>query len=143
MKIDWPLFRKQELQNWRLELEDGQKRIEFEIEKQQKIREKYMLRWQVTQEVKSLVSPAAFERAVIPYQRKKDQVNQEVRAKLQELMQELELIEALKRAIDNALNTDLSDFPNEARNPLTKDQLSKAKLTKKKVSLKKKMYPVR
>lgn len=135
MNIDWQIFRKEELKNWKFELEEEQKRLELEMEKQQKIREKYLLRWQVAETVKDQVSQATFENGIGPYQRKKDQINQEVRAKLHDLMQQLELIEAFKHVIEIGLTTDLENLvpaPQPSKVKLTKDKLHKKKTLKRK-----------
>ena len=135
MNYDWTQYRKQELLNWKAELEEVQKGLEVEMEKHQKIREKYRLRFQVACQTKDYLSPAAFEKALTLHKKKQEQVSQDVHLKLQTILQQLETINAFKKAINDALITDPHDLPEleiEKKSPPKKGS-PKKKQAKRKV----------
>lgn len=141
MQYDWSTFRKEELASWKAELEETQKGLEVEMEKHQKIREKYRLRLQVAVQTKAYLSPSAYEKAMAVHIKKQEQVSQDVQLKLQNLLQQLEMITAFKKAIDDFLEggnpQDLPELDFEKKSPLKKGSpkknASKLKQTKRKV----------
>lgn len=133
MKIDWPLYRKEELKSWIKEMEMEQKDLDLEMEKQQKIREKHLIRFQIAKKVEETLSSTSYAKTIIQYQKKMDQTNTEVKDKLQALIQKVEIIEVFKKEIRNALEHDLKPLTDKERS--LKKSLSSS--TKKK-SLKRK-----
>ncbi|HSU79678.1 MAG TPA: hypothetical protein VLK78_04625 [Candidatus Angelobacter sp.] len=140
MNYNWTVYRTQELSSWKAELEDMQKGLEVEMEKHQKIREKYRLRFQVALQTKPYLSSNAYEKAIALHKKKQEQVSQDVQQKLQTLIQQLETINAFKKAIDDTLEADLNELPElelEKKSPQKKGSSkkghSKMKLSKRKV----------
>ncbi|WEG14354.1 hypothetical protein PU629_08330 [Pullulanibacillus sp. KACC 23026] len=128
MNINWEDFRLEELKSWRLEIEEEMKQLEKEMIKQQKLREKYLLRYYIAKQVESDLE--ADSKLVLPYLKKKEQADQEARDKLKILLEQHKVLKTFKQAITQNLNN-IGEINIETKEEHPIPTLSKKKKIKK------------